>query len=55
MGEQWRGAQQERLVTIEAESDEVNPLDNKCSLEYVREKNLVNIVKEWKTKGGKQP
>ena len=55
MNEPWIGVEEERLVTIEDEVDEVKPLDDKCILGYFREHLFVNIVKEWKTKGGKQP
>ena len=33
---------------------ELRRFDNKCILEYFKEKEFLSIVKEWKTKGGKQ-
>jgi hypothetical protein len=52
--EQVEALEADVAETAGTDEVELRRFDNKCILEYFKEKEFLSIVKEWKTKGGKQ-
>ncbi len=52
--EQVEALEADVAETAGTDEVELRGFDNKCILEYFKEKEFLSIVKEWKTKGGKQ-
>jgi hypothetical protein len=50
MKDQWIDS----VVVVGTDEVELRGFDNKCILGYFKEKEFLSIVKEWKTKDGKQ-